>query len=638
MSQEQIDRTHLAVGLFLVIPAFRFSVELLEAMLAPGQAARALMVFSRAAAVLVMIAILPRVGLTEVLLVDMVVTGLCVVLMWFGIKRNLLALHSPGANGDLPLREMARFAGHMALVGPMSATASPGAVRLVLANTLGLAESGLFAFLQSLERLVSRYLPATLLRNLVRPVLISRFVGQGSSDLLQAGTGLLLKSNMLAVIGGLVVIAVCGDQIVMILSGGKFPNAGLTLLLLYVNMVATSQRGVQEMVMQITGHTRALWITSIVSPLALLMVWLFGGHGLNVAVLIITAGSITANSLAAGVLQVKTDWFRVDWRGMTAIFLPGLVGAALGIVLIGWFAPLIAGAIALLLFVMFLRIGRPFKSANSVRWSEWSASERRGCCAGLRADGYAATKDPGPAPDQRRVLRRRGARAGPAGIAIGSHGFDVEFACLKEASSPRSGRPAMRPLHAMPMRSRVDLALCNRLSRLVRSRQIRLLHTHTPPHGPAREAWSRLSRACRWCTTSIVRPNGTPRAACGISATASPKNSACAPRRRLIAVSASLRAASSRARRSCSAYSPGVERRARQRSRTTQLWAGRSADARNGCIVSPAQRRRGPARSDGAPAGRQRPGTPPRGRAVRIASNTSERSPRWPTRAGCEEP
>ena len=248
----------------------------------------------------------------------------------------------------------------MALVGPMSATASPGAVRLVLANTLGLAESGLFAFLQSLERLVSRYLPATLLRNLVRPVLISRFVGQGSSDLMQAGTGLLLKSNMLAVIGGLVVIAVCGDQIVMILSGGKFPNAGLTLLLLYVNMVATSQRGVQEMVMQITGHTRALWITSIVSPLALLMVWLFGGHGLNVAVLIITAGSITANSLAAGVLQVKTDWFRVDWRGMTAIFLPGLVGAALGIVLIGWFAPLTAGAIALLLFVMFLRVGRPF--------------------------------------------------------------------------------------------------------------------------------------------------------------------------------------------------------------------------------------------------------------------------------------
>ena len=43
----------------------------------------------------------------------------------------------------------------------------------MLANSLGLAETGLFSFLQSIERLVKRYLPATLLRNLIRPMLIS---------------------------------------------------------------------------------------------------------------------------------------------------------------------------------------------------------------------------------------------------------------------------------------------------------------------------------------------------------------------------------------------------------------------------------------------------------------------------------
>ena len=165
---------------------------------------------------------------------------------------------------------------------------------------------------------------------------------------------------MLAVIGGLVVIAVCGDQIVTLMSGGKFTGAGVTLLLLYVNMIATSQRGVQEMVMQITGHTRALWITSVVAPIALLLIWLCAGFGLNVAVLIMTAGSLTANWLAAGVLQAKTDWFRVDWRGMTAIFLPGLLAAVAGVLLTGWTPPLVAGAAALVLFVMLLRIGRPF--------------------------------------------------------------------------------------------------------------------------------------------------------------------------------------------------------------------------------------------------------------------------------------
>ena len=178
--------------------------------------------------------------------------------------------------------------------------------------------------------------------------------------MLKAGTGLLLKSNMLAVIGGLVVIAVCGDEIVAIMSGDKFLGAGLTLLLLYVNMIATSQRGVQEMVMQITGQTKALWITSVVSPLALFIVWLVAKHGLNLAVLVVTAGSMIANWLAASVLQARTDWFRVDWRGMAAILLPGLAAASTGMLLADGIGPLLAGALALALFVLFLRIGRPF--------------------------------------------------------------------------------------------------------------------------------------------------------------------------------------------------------------------------------------------------------------------------------------
>lgn len=364
MTPAQTEATRVAAWMFLVLPAFRFTAELLESMLGFGQIARAVMVITRASAVLLLILVMPVVHLRDVLLVDMLATAACVLFVLGRIRSNLRALHAPGAEGSLPVAEMWRFVRHMAFVGPMSATANPGAVRLVLANGLGLAESGLFAFLQTLERLVSRYLPATLLKNLIRPVLISRYVGRGNSELLSAGTGLLLKSNMLAVIGGLVVIAVCGDQVVSLMSGGKFTGAGLTLLLLYVNMIATSQRGVQEMVMQITGHTRLLWITSLVSPVALLMIWLFAGYGLNVAVLIMTAGSMTANWLAAGVLQSRTDWFRVDWRGMAAIFLPGLAAAVVGFLLTGWTRPLVAGAFALAAFVMFLRIGRPFNGGE----------------------------------------------------------------------------------------------------------------------------------------------------------------------------------------------------------------------------------------------------------------------------------
>ena len=65
-------------------------------------------------------------------------------------------------------------------------------------------------------------------------------------------------------------------------------------------------------------------------------------------------------------------------------------------------------------------------------------------------------------------------------LQLGDHGFDVEFACLKAGVFAEKRQALDATLHAMPMRSRVDLALCSRLSRLVRTRQIRLLHTHTP--------------------------------------------------------------------------------------------------------------------------------------------------------------
>jgi uncharacterized membrane protein YfcA len=81
-------------------------------------------------------------------------------------------------------------------------------------------------------------------------------------------------------------------------------------------------------------------------------------------VLIVTAGSITANSLAAGVLQHKTDWFRVDWRAMTVMFLAGIAASLLGILAAERLPPFVAGGLAFMLFIAFLRVGRPFKTGE----------------------------------------------------------------------------------------------------------------------------------------------------------------------------------------------------------------------------------------------------------------------------------
>jgi glycosyltransferase involved in cell wall biosynthesis len=63
---------------------------------------------------------------------------------------------------------------------------------------------------------------------------------------------------------------------------------------------------------------------------------------------------------------------------------------------------------------------------------------------------------------------------------LGSHGFEVEFACLKDGIFAEKRQAKAAILHAMPMRSRADLGLCKRLASVVRADDIQLLHTHTP--------------------------------------------------------------------------------------------------------------------------------------------------------------
>lgn len=187
----QIEAAAIAVWLFLLIPAFRFACELLETLLEHGRSrsVAALMVLGKIAGIgFVLGAGLP-IDLYTVLLIDVLVTAVCLFLAYAFLCRSVVTLHTRGGTGSLPLPDMMRFAWHMAAVDAMGSTASPGAVRLALANALGVVESGLFAFLQSIQRLVGRYLPGILLRGLVMPVLLARAYLPGGMAVVESGPG-----------------------------------------------------------------------------------------------------------------------------------------------------------------------------------------------------------------------------------------------------------------------------------------------------------------------------------------------------------------------------------------------------------------------------------------------------------------
>lgn len=64
-------------------------------------------------------------------------------------------------------------------------------------------------------------------------------------------------------------------------------------------------------------------------------------------------------------------------------------------------------------------------------------------------------------------------------LQLGRFGFEVEFACLKRGIFADKRQAQEATLHPLPMKSRADLSLCYRLARLVKSQDVRLLHSHS---------------------------------------------------------------------------------------------------------------------------------------------------------------
>ena len=361
-SADQIERTRLAPLLFLLVPAFRFAAEMLEALLEQGKAqtARVLMPLGRIIGIAAVLGVGAPITLERVLLVDAAVTLGCVLLAWWLIVRCAGRLAEPDAPQPMQLRAMARHAWHMAAFDILKSTDGQGAVRIVLASTLGVVETGLFAFLQTLQRLVGRYLPSVVLRGLVRPMLISRARRKNGMEVVEQASALLTKVNLLIIAAAAVVISFDGDYIVALASGGKFVNAGDTLLLMVLALVFISHRQLVEMVMQVLNQTHVLRVTALLAPVTLLAVWLCAGHGLNAAVIALALGVGAANALNMWRLRAQTGRFAFDWWGTASIVATALVAALVGEVARTAFGPWVAIGVSGIGLLLLLMVAKPF--------------------------------------------------------------------------------------------------------------------------------------------------------------------------------------------------------------------------------------------------------------------------------------
>lgn len=140
----------------------------------------------------------------------------------------------------------------------------PDMVKLLVARLADAIQTGAFGFAAALNGMLQRYLPVFLLIGMVRPLFVSARAQGRSNNELVALASLIFKLNVFVIAPFLSVLAVMGDPIGRVLSGGKFPEAGTYLVALLILLLFQTLRTVMGLLALVAEESKAGLYGSVV--------------------------------------------------------------------------------------------------------------------------------------------------------------------------------------------------------------------------------------------------------------------------------------------------------------------------------------------------------------------------------------
>lgn len=353
----------LVAGLVGTQVMLRFAAEMLESLLeqAHAQSLRALVALGRLAAVA---------GLwwTDTLsLLNLLVAELLIsVTLWFlgewWLRQRLRRLE-PAGDRMLDRFEFWTFVWHMAGVQLLSAAANDGLLRIAVARALGLEAAGHFAFLQQMLAIAQRYMPSTLLANLVRPMLISRHADARHGEVAVA-FGFLWKVNLMIAWPLLPAALLGGTALIHSLSGGRVQDAGLALAMMMLALAATAQNQIVVMSMQVYRYTVLARRVSVLALAAPPFVWVGASHGIVGAAGGLAAALMLRASVGLWTLRRQPLGADLDWVGAGRFCAVLLLGTGAAWAAASWVGNPGAAALLLGLVAMGTRLMPPLRRAE----------------------------------------------------------------------------------------------------------------------------------------------------------------------------------------------------------------------------------------------------------------------------------
>jgi len=248
----------------------------------------------------------------------------------YGLFRHLrLYRHLPGNNDWNPpiWSNMWRTGRHMYLSGLIKIPYGQTTFIFLTQHFLGAEATALLGFSLNLYRQISDYLPANLLFSVIRPKLIASYVGENSMAQLTQNANFLGKLSLFILMPLLVCSWLVGDELLSLLSGGKFIQTGYYLGGLLLMLIPSSQTQILATVAVASGRSHLCFWGCSLGVLSLpLAFWLFQwGQGLWSPIMAMLAGQVLFNFTIITSMSFTTD-YRPDGIGFFKLVAAAVIG------------------------------------------------------------------------------------------------------------------------------------------------------------------------------------------------------------------------------------------------------------------------------------------------------------------------
>ncbi len=285
--------------------------------------------------------------------------------LWLFTRRA--KLHQPGTGVELNVRRYFRFSLPNYLAASLYTASGQEVIKLVAARILPITQFAAFGFAASLSAMLQRYLPMFLLIGMIRPLFVAARQRQDYARRLPFMAALVFKLNVFFLAPAIAFLAIAGEPLAHLLTGGRYPETGSYLLALSFLLLAQALRGVASLTAQAMENARAPLIGTSLGLGGLLLGvslshWL-GAHGLIL-------GLILSEMMFAGwvfhALQDSGLKHAPHWSGYLRLLLGLLLATGFVVLLYGQIAA--TGAIALatgalvivLVYLLVCALFKPF--------------------------------------------------------------------------------------------------------------------------------------------------------------------------------------------------------------------------------------------------------------------------------------